>query len=39
VCPLTGDPTQMPEPERRRFAPRAAPWDGDAHAAVAIHAQ
>ena len=38
-CPLTGDPAQMPEPERRSFAPRAAPWDGHAYAAVAIHSQ
>jgi len=29
----------MPQPERRGVAPRATPRDGDAHAAVAIHAQ
>ena len=38
-CPLTRDPVQMPEPERRGFSARAVPWDGDSHAAVAIHAQ
>ena len=37
--PLTGNPVQMPDPERRRFAPRAATRNGDAHAAVAVHAQ
>ena len=38
-CPLPRDPVQMPEPERRGFSTRAAPWDGDSYAAVAIHAQ
>ena len=38
-CPLTRDPVQMPEPERRGFSARAAPWNGDSYATVAIHAQ
>ena len=38
-CPLTRDPVQMPEPERRGFSARAAPWNGDSYASVAIHAQ
>ena len=29
----------MPEPERRGFSARAAPWNGDSYAPVAIHAQ
>jgi hypothetical protein len=29
----------MPEAERGGLAPRAAPWNGDAYAAVAIDAQ
>ena len=37
--PLTCNPVQMPESERRRFTPRAAPRNGDAYAAVAVHAQ
>ena len=36
-CPLTRDPVQMPEPERRGFSARAAPWNGDSYATVAIH--
>ena len=38
-CPLTRDPVQMLEPERRGCSARAAPWNGDAYATVAIHAQ
>ena len=38
-CLLTRDPVQMPEPERRGFSARAAPWNGDSYATVAIHAQ
>ena len=36
---LTGNPVQMPEPERGGFTPRAAPRNGDSYPAVALDAQ